>query len=160
MESTAQTVLARLDPSPFRRVLGIAAQLVMAGFMVWIALTLPHEMMAQRLGMMLFGGLVLCGAYLTWRATARGLILTERGLVDGTGRLLAEVSNIRMVSRGALALRPSHGFSLLLYSGMGFGWVPGLWWRVGKRVGVGGLTSPQSAKLMAEVIAGMIVPRE
>jgi hypothetical protein len=43
---------------------------------------------------------------------------------------------------------------------MGFAWVPGLWWRIGKRVGVGGVTPSQPARYMAEVMSAMILERE
>lgn len=154
-----EAVLARLEPSPFRRGLGISMQVAMAGFLIWLALELPREVMAQRIGMLLFAALLIYGAYLTWRATATGIMLTASGLRDGSGRVLAEMVNIRDVSRGALSMRPSQGFSVLLHDRMSVAWVPGLWWRFGKRVGIGGLTQPALAKHMAETISGMIAAR-
>jgi hypothetical protein len=35
-------------------------------------------------------------------------------------------------------------------------WAPGLWWRFGKRVGVGGVTPAGQGKAMADVIAARI----
>jgi hypothetical protein len=35
-------------------------------------------------------------------------------------------------------------------------WYPGLWWRMGRRVGIGGVTSAAQTKAMAEIIAAMI----
>ena len=154
-----EAVLARLDPSPFRRVLGIAILLAMAGFLIWITFRLPGELMVQRVGTLLFAALLFVNAYVTWRATKVGIVLTESGLRDGTGRVLAEVANIREVARGALSMRPSQGFTVVLRSGMTVAWVPGLWWRVGKRVGIGGLTPPGPAKLMAEAISALLAAR-
>ena len=151
-----EAVLARLDPSQPRRVIGMAVQVALGFVLISLAFSFPREQMTLRIGMLILGGLVFYGTYLTWRATAVGLVLTQSGVRDDNGRLLAEMSNIRDVSRGAFALKPSHGFSLILHKGMGFAWVPGLWWRVGKRVGIGGVTPSQPARYMAETISGII----
>lgn len=158
-ETEAGAELARLDASQPRRVIGVGVQIALAGLMVVVAVGLGRDQMALRLLLLVLGGLVAYGAVLTWRATAVGLVLTEAALRDGNGRLLAEVPNMREVSRGAFAIKPSHGFSLVLHKGAGFAWVPGMWWRVGKRVGVGGVTPAQPAKYMAEVITAMIAGR-
>jgi hypothetical protein len=154
-----EPVLARLDPSQPRRVIGTMVQVALGVVLISLAVSFPREQMALRLAMLVLGGLVFYGTYLTWRATAGGLVLTASGLRDDTGKLLAEIANVREVSRGAFALKPSHGFSLVLYRGMGFAWVPGLWWRIGKRVGIGGVTPSQPARFMAETIAAMVVER-
>jgi hypothetical protein len=155
----AEQVLARLDPSQPRRVMGVVVQVALGCVLISLALGFPREQMVLRLVLVALGGAVFFGTYLTWRATATGLVLTASGLRDDGGRLLAEVSNVREVSRGAFALKPSHGFSLVLYRGMGFAWVPGLWWRIGKRVGIGGVTPSQPARFMAEVVSALIAER-
>ena len=38
-------------------------------------------------------------------------------------------------------------------------WWPGLWWSLGNRVGVGGVTSAAHTKAMAEIISAMIAQR-
>lgn len=154
-----EPVLARLDPSQPRRMIGIAVQIALGLVMLSLAFSFPREQMGLRLAMLILGGLVFYGAFLTWRATAVGLVLTASGLRDADGRLLAELANVREVSRGAFALKPSHGFSLVLYKRMGFAWVPGLWWRIGTRVGIGGVTASQPARFMAEMISRMIAER-
>lgn len=159
-ELGADAVLARLDASQPRRMIGVAVQAALGVVILSLAFSFPREQMALRVGMVVLAGLVFYGGYLTWRATAMGLVLTVSGLRDDNGRLLAEVANVREVSRGAFALKPSHGFSLVLFQGMGFAWVPGLWWRIGKRVGVGGVTPSQPARYMAEVIAALITARD
>jgi hypothetical protein len=155
----AEQVLARLDPSQPRRVTGVVVQVALGCVFVSLALGFPREQMLLRLMLMALGGVVFFGTFLTWRATATGLVLTTSGLREDGGRLLAEISNVREVSRGAFALKPSHGFSLVLYQRMGFAWVPGLWWRIGKRVGIGGVTPSQPARYMAEVVSAMIAMR-
>jgi hypothetical protein len=156
----AGPVLARLDASQPRRIIGVVVQAALGVVIISLAVSFPREQMSLRLTMLILGGLVFGGAYLTWRATVVGLVLTASGLWDDKGRLLAEFDNMREVSRGAFALKPSHGFSLVLYKGMEFAWVPGLWWRIGKRVGIGGVTPSQPARYMAEIISARIVARD
>ncbi|WP_022705330.1 hypothetical protein [Pseudorhodobacter ferrugineus] len=155
----AEPVLARLDVSQPRRVIGVAVQIALGVVLVSLAISFPREQMALRLAMLILGGLMFFAAQLTWRATTVGLVLTASGVRDDNGRLLAEMGNVREVSRGAFALKPSHGFSLVLFQGMGFAWVPGLWWRIGKRVGIGGVTPSQPARYMAETIAALVAQR-
>jgi hypothetical protein len=153
-------ILARLDPSPVRRVIGVAVQAALGVTLISFAISFPREQMGLRLGMLILGGLVFYSSYVTWSATRGGLVLTQDGLRDGTGRMLAEMANMREVARGPFALKPSHGFLLLLHRPVGFAWVPGLWWRFGRQVGIGGVTPQQPARFMAEMIAGMIVKRD
>jgi hypothetical protein len=160
VDDAAEPVLARLDASPPRRMIGIGVQLALGLFLISLALGFPREQMSLRLGMLVLGCLVFYFAHLTWRATEVGLILTQSALRNSKGRLLAEIANVREVSRGPFALKPSHGFSLVLHrGGVGFAWVPGMWWRMGKRVGIGGVTPSQPSRYMAEMIAGMIAER-
>jgi len=154
-----EPVIARLDVSQARRIIGIGVQIGLGFVLISLAGSFPRDQMALRLVMLVLGGLTFYAAYLTWMATETALILTDSGLRQEGGRLLAEMDNIREVSRGALALKPSNGFTLVLFKGTGFAWVPGLWWRIGNRVGVGGVTPSQSGRYMAEMIAMKIAER-
>jgi hypothetical protein len=93
------------------------------------------------------------------RATARRLELTREALCDDQGRVLTTVANIRSVDRGVFALKPSSGFRLVLNAPGSSAWAPGLWWRIGRNLGVGGVTSGAEGKYMAEVVAAMIAER-
>jgi hypothetical protein len=69
------------------------------------------------------------------------------------------MDGIRSVERGAFAFKPSHGFTLVMKEKQPRAWAPGLWWRLGRRVGVGGVTSAGQTKFMAEQIALRIEDR-
>ncbi len=94
-----------------------------------------------------------------WRATAASLVLTPDALLSSDGRVLAEMDDIVAVARGAFAFKPSNGFTLTLRRPGPFVWEPGLWWRVGRRVGVGGVTPGTPARFMAELMQERIAKR-
>lgn len=97
------------------------------------------------------------GSYRLWEATGDVLELTRKEFRTQSGVLLAEVDNIASVDRGAFAFKPSNGFLVKLKTPQsGKSWAPGLWWRVGKRIGVGGVVSAGQAKAMAEVMTALI----
>jgi len=105
------------------------------------------------------------GAFLIWQAFQRygtkdvALALTDAGLEQTDGKILASWDQIVSIDRGALALKPSNGFTLILSEKQPRGWVPGLWWRLGRRIGVGGIASAGAAKFMAEQIDAKIKAR-
>jgi hypothetical protein len=112
----------------------------------------------QFLGLAL-GVAALALAAIVWRATSVGLVLTAEALRDGAGRLLTPVAAIEAVDRGAFAFKPSNGFGLRLAAPVPMGWAPGLWWRFGRKLGVGGITSGVEARHMAQTISALLAER-
>ena len=86
--------------------------------------------------------------------------MTDEAISDSNGLVLARIEDILAVDRGAFAMKPSNGFTLKLKTKQPRGWAPGLWWRLGNRVGVGGATAAGQSKFMAEQIALRIAGRE
>ncbi|MDH3263837.1 MAG: hypothetical protein OEM24_07555 [Paracoccaceae bacterium] len=156
---TDATVLARLHASPVRRAVGLSLLVALGAILVWVAFSRPPEAPGWRLFLLSAGALALWLAERMRRATRARLELTREALCDTSGRILARVDEIRAVERGAFAFKPSGGFLLKLSAAPGAAWRPGLWWRLGRRVGVGGVTSGNEAKYMAEVIAAILAER-
>jgi hypothetical protein len=73
--------------------------------------------------------------------------------------MIVPIDQIRSVERGVFAFKPSNGFTIRLKSKAPAAWQPGLWWRAGRSVGVGGVTSSTPAKFMAEQIHDLITSR-
>ncbi|MFK7877348.1 MAG: hypothetical protein AB8B71_16490 [Paracoccaceae bacterium] len=146
------TIHATISVSPVRRgaayavQLGLGALLVYAGFAGFAGFVGATFLVVM-------GVLVLWGAERMRQATRMSLVLTDDGLFDTSGAQLAAMSEITGVSRGAFALKPSNGFALILNAKQPRAWVPGMWWRFGNRVGVGGVTNAGASKFMAEQIA-------
>ncbi|MEM9012983.1 MAG: hypothetical protein AAGE18_17300 [Pseudomonadota bacterium] len=95
-----------------------------------------------------------------YRATARHLVLTEERLADDLGEVLCETAAITRVERGLLAFKPSNGFVLLTREPGPFAWRPGLWWRIGRRIGIGGAAAGGSARLMADILQAQLAQRD
>jgi hypothetical protein len=152
-------ILATLHPSPARRVMGIGSLTVFGGLLMTIAVMRPP---ADLGGQAFLLGLGAGALYLSWRmlkATTGRLELTADVLRDSKGSVLAHVADIRSVERGTFAFKPSSGFMLRLEAPGTRAWAPGLWWRLGRSVGVGGVTGSSEGKYMAEVIAALLSER-
>ena len=145
-------VLARLQASTPRRIIGVGA---LCGLGVLLAITAMDARTAAALRFALLGGagLALLMARFAWVGTASAVELTARGLRDADGTIIAALDNIARVDRGMFAFKPSNGFTLRLHHGGDTRWCPGLWWRSGTRVGVGGMTPVHQSKLVAELLA-------
>jgi hypothetical protein len=152
-------ILARLEPSLGRRWFGVISLTVIGLVLLYVALARPPEGIAARILLLLFALLLLWQAQWNLRVTKTGLYLTEAGLFDGDDNLICAVSNMLEVDRGLFAFRPANGFLVRLAEPEKKGWAPGLYWRFGRRLGVGGATQASQAKNMADMIAVMIQER-
>ena len=108
-----------------------------------------------RLFLIALGGVALFGCVQMYRSVQTVLELTKDELREQNGPVVATIAQINSLDRGMFAFKPSNGFILRLNKSSGFVWRPGLWWRIGKRVGVGGITVAPQTKAMAEVITSL-----
>lgn len=139
-----------LQATPFRWGVGMFVMVALVVLLLRTALT------QGAVGQVLMVAASVVAMALAWsllRARGQSLHWQSAGLCDGDGQLIAARDQIIAVDRGALALKPSNGFTLRLRDPHPRQWSPGLWWRMGRRVGVGGLASPGVAKALADRIA-------
>ena len=154
-------VLMRLNPSPPRRWLGTGMLLVLGGLLVWVAFCHPPQALIWQLFLIVIGAGALWAAVRLWQSTAQGLELTTQELREiGSGRVLAPVADILSVDRGPFAFKPTAGFALRLRNPGPRAWAPGLWWRIGGRIGVGGVTHRHEARMMAEILDDRLKRRD
>ena len=125
----------------------------LGALLVWLAMIAGGGALWPRALFLAAGLVALIWAARMWRATSVGLILTEDALLDSTGRHLASVDDIRRVERGVFAFKPSNGFLLHLDRGAARAWQPGLWWRMGRKLGVGGVCNGAETRAMADILA-------
>ena len=152
-------VLAVLRASGLRRWLAVATLVALGGLLAWLALDRTLAL-HWRLSLAFPGPLSVWVADRLRRATGRWLVLTESDLRDSSGRILARISDVEKVERGPLAFRPSNGFTLTTRIPQAWAWEPGLWWRFGRRVAVGGVTAGAHANAMADRISAILAERE
>lgn len=153
-----ERVLARLEPTPGRRVLAVAMMFTLGVILIAVGLTQAGVLVARLALIVLGAGAMVLGDRVR-RATALALVLTETELRDSRGRLLVSLDRIRRVERGIFAFKPSNGFLLHLDTPAPRSWAPGLYWSRGRVIGVGGAVSAGAAKAMAELIALRIAGR-
>lgn len=157
--SDTTAAIVTLKASRVRRLFALVVLLALAFMLLWIGAVRPPVHAGWRIFLLVDGFLMLWLAEMLRQATRLELHLSEDALRDSNGRILARVDQITAVERGLFAFKPSNGFLLRLNVPVRRGWAPGVYWSVGRRVGVGGVTSASDAKAMAEVISAMLARR-
>ncbi len=151
-------ILAVIEASAVRRWIGVGLLALIAGLLFYFALSGAATLLWQ-------AGLIILGAAVLWlaarlrQATGYRIELTEDGLRDSSGAEIVRLADIAAVERGAFAFRPTNGFLLRVRPSERRGWQPGLWWRIGSRIGIGGVTPGIQAKFMADLIAERLAKR-
>lgn len=152
---TKSEILATITPSPIRRHFAYGMLAILGALTLYLAfVTAPA--FGFRLFLLIVGVLILVAAERMRRATSMVLTLTKDGVTDSAGQVLFTIDDVAKIDRGLFAFKPSHGFVVLTKQAQGFAWAPGMWWRIGKRVGVGGVTPSGQAKFMAERMAMLV----
>ena len=149
----SEKVIATLAPTPARRVIAVAAIGGIGAVVLWMAATYPAPSAAILVGLVGLAVLCFAAAAYVWRVSAVRLELTEHELRDTAGRQLFALADVDQIEKGMLAWKPAGGFAVVLKSRKGRIWVPGVWWRLGRRVMIGGATNSGEAKAMADLMA-------
>jgi hypothetical protein len=151
-------ILASLEASTARRFFALIVLAILAVLLLRMAMSGAEFWINLLVGAMGLGALSI--GWSMYNATARAVHLRRDGLFDSDGTCLATMDMILSVDRGVFAFKPSNGFVLRLARGQGRLWRPGLYWRFGRRLGVGGITRATEAKQMADILAVLLAERE
>ncbi len=157
MKHSEEEVLAVARPTMARRVLAVGALGGLGVVTLYLGLTQ---------GSVASGVLIVTGtasvlmAEMIRRTTDRAVELTPSGLRDTDGTLIAATADVVHVDRGVLAIKPSNGFVLKTRARQSRGWRFGIWWRVGRTVGVGGMMPAPQTKFMADRLAELVAERD
>ncbi|WP_282118798.1 hypothetical protein [Ruegeria atlantica] len=146
-----QEILATVRPSSSRRWIGVGMLSTVGVLVIYVALTTPPEP-AWLVFLLVVGVAAFWLAYRMWQATSDWIELTETELRTGSGQVIARVEDIESIDQGVFAFKPSNGFLLKTTESARNSWAPGLWWRLGRRVGIGGLTTAAETKFMLQVL--------
>ena len=155
----ADDILAVVRASTPRRGLGIGVLGALGVVLIYMAFAAPPAGLGMQVMLIGFGIGSLWMAERMRRATFHALELTAQELRCSDGTVLASTDQIVAIDRGTFAFKPSHGFTLKLSEKFPVTWQPGMYWRFGKRLGVGGVTPGAQTKMMADVISAMIAER-
>jgi hypothetical protein len=153
-------IIATIDANGPRRFVGVGMLLMLGGLLLYIAFARPPESMGWQALLVAFGAFALWFAQKLQVATTKKLLLTKDALVDSDGSVLTRIEDVAAVERGMFAIKPSNGFMLKLKTPAPREWHPGLWWRLGRRLAVGGVTPGSQTRPMADIIAMMIAERD
>ena len=159
IQEDSSGVIATVRASAGRRLLGIGSLWGLAFLVFYLGLTQSPAVGWQAF-LFALGGCAVWLAELMRRATAHGLELTRTELRSTDGTTLALVKEMTGLDRGMFAFKPSNGFLLTVDRKEPVTWRPGMWWRLGKRIGVGGMTPAPQTKFMAEMISAMMAERD
>ena len=145
-------VLAIIEVSQPRRWMGIGMHYFIGFLFIYLgwfsSLEVSMKIMLICLGLCMFwAGKRMRDATTGW------LEFTETGLFNEKGEMVVLLNEIASVDRGIFAFKPSNGFLITLKSPTQFRWKPGLWWRFGRRLGIGGVTRAGQTKVVADLIS-------
>ena len=153
-------ILARLAPSAPRRVFATLVTSMLGLTLLYVAAASPPSELHWTFFLLLLGVVALYGSWKLWSISGHSVELTEEVLRLDDGTEIVRLDDIVRVDRGAFAFKPSNGFVLRLSKRMPRAWMPGLWWRFGKTVGIGGITPGAAGRMMADAIATKLLERD
>ncbi|TNJ41813.1 hypothetical protein [Phaeobacter sp. B1627] len=151
----ADEILATIEASPARRVLGVAMLAGLGLLSLYVAVTSSLGF-GWWIFLVVVAGAALWMGYRMWHATAHRLELTPKVLRCSDGVELVRISDLEHLDRGFFAFKPSNGFLMRSRSRDTRQWYPGLWWRMGRRIGIGGVTPGSQTKTASEILAALM----
>ncbi|KUP92062.1 hypothetical protein [Tritonibacter horizontis] len=155
----ADEILTIIEASPARRMMGVAMLVGLGGLTLYLAMTSAPGFIWQLFLLAVSGGAIWIG-YRMWQATSLRLELTSEALRCSDGEVLVRIADLEALDRGAFAFKPSNGFLMRSTVAGPRRWYPGLWWRMGRRIGVGGVTAGSQTKTASEIMSALMLQRD
>ena len=153
-------VLARITPRPARRIFATGITGLLGMILIYIAAAFPPADLVWLVFLVALGALCLFWAWRLWQASAVILELTRSEMREEGGRQLFRVEDVDRVDASPFAFKPAAGFLVHLKSPQPRVYAPGLWWRAGRRVAIGGVTGRAEGKAVVELLNVMLADRE
>ncbi|OUS06960.1 hypothetical protein A9Q96_08300 [Rhodobacterales bacterium 52_120_T64] len=153
-------ILVKLEVAQGRRLFGVLAIVGLGLTLLYIAAVFPPTKILSLLSLIAVGGLFIWAGTRLYRSTFDTVLLTREAITTQSGRVLCRLDDIATVDRGFFAFKPSNGFLILLKKRGGRSWAPGIWWQLGKHLGIGGVTSPRQSKEMVSIIQILLAEKK
>jgi hypothetical protein len=145
-------ILVKLEVAQGRRMFGVLSIAGLGITLLYIAAVYPPAIISALFALVAVGALFIWASYRLYRSTDNTILLTREAITTQSGRVLCRLEDIAKVDRGFFAFKPSNGFLVLLKERGERSWAPGMWWHLGKHLGIGGVTSPRQSKEMVSII--------
>ena len=159
MNTTPET-LFEIQASEPRRIFCSVVLGLLGTLLIYTALATPPRDFIFLLLLFVVGIVSLVAAVRGWRAGARRIVLRSDGLFDDLGAPIAPLDEIASVDRSLFAVKPARGFLVRLRDPTPRAWQPGMWWRVRRHVGIGGVTNGSQTKIVADALSMMVADRD
>ena len=78
-----------------------------------------------------------------------GFLINDTGLFNLDETIVCKMSDIARVDVSPYTFKSANGFIVLLKTQSSFKSIPGLYWRLGKRISIGGLVSKNESKFLS-----------
>ncbi len=153
-------VITQMLPSAPRRAFGAGVLIALGLLLLYISAAKPPAELAYTFLLLLCGGFAFYLGVRLWQVTGQIIELTETELRMSDGTILCKVEDVARVDRTFFAFKPSNGFLITTKEKQPRKWVPGLWWRFGRRIGVGGVTPAAQGKFVADTLTGLVAQRD
>ncbi|KIC42169.1 hypothetical protein RA27_01875 [Ruegeria sp. ANG-R] len=154
-----EEVLATVAASSPRRWTGVGMLVTVGVLVIYVALASPPQF-GWQVFLLAAGAAAFWLAHRMWSATEDRIELTPSQLRTGSGQVICKVEDVEAVDRSVFAFKPSNGFLVKTHTPNSNNWAPGLWWRVGRRIGVGGMTAAAETKFMSEMLSAMLAEKD
>ena len=154
----SEPIIASLGVSPTRRGLALIVMMLLGFLLLYLTVT-TNATILHKAFLIIVAAAVLWVARTMQRGTGRKIQLRRSGLFFDDGQMLASLETMLRGERSAFAFKPSNGFVISLDKPCVRAWVPGLYWQFGKRIGIGGVTSPSEGKFVADALAVLIAEK-
>lgn len=155
-------VIGFIAPRPARRITGVAVYGLLGMILIYIAAAFPPAHPGWLIFLLGMGAGCMYLSWRMWEVSGQVLELTRTELREQGGRVLFTIAEVASVDRGFFAFKPANGFLIRLKerNTRPRVYAPGLWWRSGKTVMVGGVTSGRQAKSVADLITVLLLERD
>jgi len=128
----------------------------LSAVLLWVGLTGPDFTLISRVLVLIPGTFLAYLCFAMWKSGRHAIVLTDEGVFDTAGNALCSIDQIQGIDRGFFAFKPSNGFIIKLKTPLPRAWHPGIWWRIGKSIGIGGIIQGGETKAMSDVINMML----
>ncbi len=144
--------IMELYPSKTRIILTVLVLAAVSAICAWLAAGGRPLAAGERALLAILAAVAALGAHAVWRSASTGLVLHGDRIAATGGSTVLWLADVARLERGVFAFKPANGVVVSLQRRGSFRWVPGLWWRIGARVGIGGMTPKARTKAFADML--------